>query len=59
LRNYFDEATILKLARDKGYSTALDGKKLVGVLFLDLYCAFHSASHVVTQASGGLSESCP
>jgi hypothetical protein len=29
-------------------SAPLDGKDVLGVLFLDLYCAFHSASHVHT-----------
>lgn len=40
-------------------SAPLDSKKVLGVLFLDLYCAFHSASQVHRQASSGMSESCP
>jgi hypothetical protein len=40
-------------------SAPLDSKKVLGVLFLDLYCVFHSASQVHRQASSGMSESCP
>jgi hypothetical protein len=36
----------------------LESKKLLGALFLDPYCAFHSASHVNEEASRGLPESC-
>jgi hypothetical protein len=59
------EAGITHVAKAAGAESAqrshppLDGKNALGVLFLELYCAFHSASHVHKQASSGMFESCP
>jgi arylsulfatase A-like enzyme len=49
--NYLDEATILKLARDKGYSTAAIGK-LGPVLIFDHTAPTGAATIIVDDATG-------